>query len=74
MYVEYFGKRFRVRKLVDGRWVPEMKVGRWPFTEWVGCERKYELQFTWRPGDRYYHNCVVNTFTEAVSILAEFGA
>ena len=74
MEAKYFGKRYRVRKLADGRWVPEMKVGYWPFKVWVGCEKTSKLSLTWRPGSRHYHNCVVKTFEEAVSILSEFGA
>jgi len=60
----------RIRKLIDGRYVPEVNLGWWIFSEWVGV---CSLGYTWSRGGPFYNSCIVATEEQARKHLSAYG-
>lgn len=58
----------RIRKLIDGRYIPEIRKGIWPFYEWWGVNASGG---SWNGED--LRRCVVNTVRECEVALSLIG-
>lgn len=60
--------RWRVRQLIDGRWVAEERTGWWIFERWLAIDLKSPF-FLWSPSDQFYAECV-GTYEKAIAAIA----
>ena len=65
-------KGTRVRQLIDGKWVAEVKRGL-IFKRWYGIDRGKSTTWLRRPGSQYYLDCRCNTREDAIKSFAGLG-
>lgn len=63
-------KNYRVRQLIDGRWIGEVDDGFWFFSEWKAVDSSGYCRSS---GSAFYIDCICDTEEEAKRNLALFG-
>lgn len=63
--------KYRIRQLINGKFVAELKRGFWPFVYWTAIDLR-EPKFTWSPSSAWYRDCM-GTEEECKRALASRG-
>jgi hypothetical protein len=64
-------RKYRIRQLIDGRFLVEEQVGFWLFKEWLAIDLKAP-NYLWWPDSSYYRDCI-GCYNDCIKALASRG-